>query len=74
MKIYSKVSLLLGAEVFSLYNKVSICLVGDDCVLISCEACIENFTELLNTELPFEKAGDDLYQVEVLFSSIVKLN
>ena len=70
---YVECSVLLGAEVFT-FSEVAVTLPNSGgSVTIWVEATVENFRELLNSELSFVKTDTDLYQFEVLFSAIIRL-
>lgn len=69
---YKKSALLLGAEVFE-FSKTTVSLPSsDNTVRVGFEPTVDNFTELLKTELPFTMI-DGFYSVEVLFTAIMKL-
>lgn len=70
---YSECVVLLGAELFT-FSEVTITLPNNDGnVTIFVETSVENFRELLNSELSFLKTDTDFYQFEVLFSAIIRL-
>ena len=69
---YKKSALLLGAEVFEFTKTVVGFPSSDNTVLVKVETSVDNFSELLKTELPFQMNGD-FYEFEILFSAIIKL-
>lgn len=70
---YSECSVLLGAEVFAFSEAIVTLPDTEGNITLLVEASVENFRELLNSELPFLKTDTDLYKFEVLFSTIIRL-